>query len=427
MNAHYDCGGHEHGLSRRRMLGLLAGGAAGIAGLGGLLPTASAQRSKQKQVLMIWLDGGMSQLESWDPKPGTDFGGPFKAIPTSVPGVHVSELLPHTAKRMHKLAVVRSMCTKDESHSLGVPRMLRGDPVNRGVDYPYIGSAVAKLMGEPQNGLPPYFWIKPGSSGFITQHAGFLGPQYGALALGDGKPPVHIHRAAGVTEEADKARNELREKANERFRAGRPDSEVEAYESSYDVAEKLMKRKELFETSKLPKKDLERYGTHALGRHLLQARTLVEAGVLFTQVTSYHWDTHCDNFDMHEQLMPQIDRPFAALIDDLDERGLLENVLVVLMSEFGRTPKINGRWGRDHWPEAWSLALAGCGVKKGVVVGKTSPDGGFVDESPYDVGHLFHTVYRAVGIDPDKAFFKNNGQMLAIAREEMGPIKEVLA
>jgi uncharacterized protein (DUF1501 family) len=130
---------------------------------------------------------------------------------------------------------------------------------------------------------------------------------------------------------------------------------------------------------------------------------------------------------MHQQLMPQIDRPFAALIDDLDERGLLENVLVILMSEFGRTPKINQRWGRDHWPEAWSLALAGCGIKKGVVVGKTSPDGGFVDEAPYDVGSLFHTVYRAVGIDPDVASFKNNGQRLAIAREDMGPIKEVLA
>jgi uncharacterized protein (DUF1501 family) len=144
-------------------------------------------------------------------------------------------------------------------------------------------------------------------------------------------------------------------------------------------------------------------------------------------VTSYHWDTHADNFAMHQELMPQIDKPFAALIDDLDTRGMLDNVVVVLMSEFGRTPKINQRWGRDHWPEAWSVALAGAGIKKGVVVGKTSPDGAFVDESPFDVGHLFHTVFRAVGINPEQTVYQHNGQALAIAREDMEPMKGVLA
>jgi hypothetical protein len=135
----YACGGHDHSFSRRKMLGLMAGAAGGL-----LAPNvARALQSKQRQVLMIWLDGGMSQLESWDPKPGTPFGGPFRAIPSSVPGVHVSELIPHSAKRMHKLAVVRSMQTKDNTHSIGVGRMQRGDPVNRGVDYPYLGSARA--------------------------------------------------------------------------------------------------------------------------------------------------------------------------------------------------------------------------------------------------------------------------------------------
>jgi hypothetical protein len=421
----YACGGHDHRLSRRRMLGLV-GGALGI-GAFGAPSVAQALRRKERQVLMIWLDGGMSQLESWDPKPGTEHGGPFRAIPTSVPGVHVSELLPHTAKRMHKLAVVRSMSTKDNSHSLGVPRMLRGDPVNRGVDYPYLGSAVAKLLGPAADGMPPYVWIKPGSSGFVSQHAGLLGAKWGALALGEGKPPVHIQRPEGVTEETDAARQELRRQADARFRQGRADAEVDAYESCYDTALKLMRRKDLFDDARVPRRDVERYGTHPLGRHLLQARILVEAGVRFTKVTSYHWDTHGDNFSMHRELMPQIDKPFAALLDDLDDRGLLDHVLVLLMSEFGRTPKINQRWGRDHWPEAWSLALAGCGIKRGVVVGKTSPDGAWVDESPYDVGHLFHTVFKAVGIDPDEQVYKHNGQTLAIAREDMGPIKEVLA
>ncbi len=426
MSAHYDCGGTDHRVSRRRMLGMLAGGAAGGAGL--LQPVmADLLRRKERQVLMIWLDGGMSQLESWDPKPGTDTGGPFRAIPTSVPGVQISELMPHSAKIMHKLAVVRSMSTKDESHSIGVGRMQRGDPVNRGVDYPFMGSAIAKLKGPAEKGMPAYVWIKPGSSGFIWQEAGFLGAKYGALALGDGKAPVHIHRPESVTEEEDKTRNELRLKADARFRRGRADSEVDAYEASYDSAESLMRRKDLFDESRIPAKEIDRYGRHPLGRHILQSRQLLEAGVRFVKVTSYHWDTHADNFSMHRELVPQIDRPFAALVDDLDERGMLENVLVLLMAEFGRTPKINQRWGRDHWPEAWSLAMAGAGLKRGIVTGKTSPDGAFVDEKPYDVGHVFHTVFRAVGIDPDKESYKHNGQTLDIARQDTGPIQEVLA
>jgi hypothetical protein len=419
--SHYDCGGAEHGISRRRLLGLLAGAAPGLLAA----PVARALQSGRRQVLLIWLDGGMSQLESWDPKPGTRFGGPFRSIPTSVPGVHVSELLPHTAKRMHQLAVVRSMETKDNTHSIGVSRMLRGDPVNRGVEYPYLGSAVAKLLDKGESGLPPYVWIKPGASGFIAQHAGFLGARYGALALGDGKPPVHIQGA--VAPELEEARQALRRRADARFREGRRDSDIDAWEGCYDSALKLMHRKDLFEDSAASRRDAERYGTHALGRHLLQARRLLEAGVLFVQVTSYHWDTHADNFAMHQELMPQIDRPFAALIDDLAERGMLDHIVVLLMSEFGRTPKINQRWGRDHWPEAWSLAMAGAGIKRGVVVGKTSPDGAFVDESPFDVGHVFHTVFRAANIDPDQVTYKHDGQQLAVAREDMGPIREVLA
>jgi uncharacterized protein (DUF1501 family) len=417
----YSCGGHDHGISRRQMLGLLAGAAGGI-----LAPSvARALQSKQRQVLMIWLDGGMSQLESWDPKPGTDHGGPFRAIPTSVPGVQVSELMPHTAKRVHKLAVIRSMATKDNSHSIGVGRMHRGDPVNRGVEYPYLGSAIAKLMDKGESGLPPYVWIKPGSSGFVAQHGGFLGGRYGALALGDGRPPTHLQQ--GVEAELETARQELRRAADARYKAGRGEADVDAWEGCYDSALKLMKRKELFDEGAVSRQDRERYGTHPLGRHLLQARRLLEAGVLYTQVTSYHWDTHADNFAMHQELMPQIDKPYAALIDDLDTRGMLDNVVVILMAEFGRTPKINQRWGRDHWPEAWSIALAGAGIKRGVVVGKTSPDGAYVDESPFDAGHLFHTVFRAVGINPEQTVYQHNGQALAIAREDMEPMKGVLA
>lgn len=210
------CKPWEHQLSRRRLLGAAAGAAVGVFGLGGLLQPALADdlKKKQKQVLFIWIDGGMSQLESWDPKPNTLFGGPFRAIPTSVPGIHVSELLPKTAKQMHHLAVIRSVCTQDNSHSAGVARIQRGDPKNRGVTYPYFGSAVAKLLGPGDSGLPPYVWIKPGSGGFIHQDAGFLGPKYGALAFGDGKPPENLLRHESVSDADDDERNRLREAAN---------------------------------------------------------------------------------------------------------------------------------------------------------------------------------------------------------------------
>ena len=427
------CNSVEHEWSRRQVLGTLAGGAAGVAGglLGGfsslLQPAVAEEIKKQnKQVLFVWLDGGISQLESWDPKPNTEFGGPFRAISTSVPGVQFSELVPEMARRMDKLTIIRSMCTKDENHSTGVARVQRGDPKNRGVTYPFLGSAMAKLI-PTQNDLPPYVWIKPGRGGFIWQDAGFLGARYGALALGEGKPPIHVHRPSELTDSIDDARQALRRDVNARFKKNRPSSEVDAYESSYDMAIQLMKRKELFDDSLVSPADVARYGQHPLGRHLLQARRLLEAGVQFVKVNSYHWDTHADNFNMHLELVPQIDKPLGAIIDDLEERGMLDQVLVVVMSEFGRTPKINSRVGRDHWPEAWSVLLAGAGVRRGVVVGKTTPNGAWCDGAEYDIGHLFHTLFRCVGIDSKKVEYDNQGQPLPIAHDDCQAIPEVLA
>ena len=204
------CKPWEHRLSRRRLLGsVTAAGAAGMSGLGGLLEPAIAEELKanDKQVLFVWLDGGMSQLESWDPKPNTQFGGPFRAIQTSAPGIQFSELLPRTATVAQHLAVLRSLHTQDNSHSAGVARINRGDPKNRGVIYPYLGSAVSKLLGPTSTGLPPYVWIKPYSGGFKTEDAGFLGPKYVALAFGDGQPPENMLRHPDVSEERDQLRN----------------------------------------------------------------------------------------------------------------------------------------------------------------------------------------------------------------------------
>ena len=409
--------------------GAVSGGAFGPLGLGAGVRAAFATEMKKKarQVIFIQLDGGISQLESWDPKPGTQFGGPFRSIRTSVPGVHFCELMEHTARQAHRLAVFRGMHTKDDSHSAGVLRIERGDPLNRGVNYPYLGAAVTHFVGPTNPKLPPYVWIKPYRGGFKHEDGGFLDARYGCLALGDGKPPENLLRNPAVSADADAARNELRRKANERFARGRSKAENDASTYAYDTAAQLMARRELFDDSRYSPRDVERYGRHDLGRHLLQARHLVEAGVTFVKVTSYHWDTHGDNFNLSQCLVPQFDKPFAALVEDLYASGLHEHVLVIAMSEFGRTPRINGHVGRDHWPEAWSVAMAGRGLKKGVAAGRTNDRGTEVATEPHDIGALFHTWWRALGIDPETTQYRNAGQPLPIAHEDMKPVREVLA
>jgi hypothetical protein len=385
-----------------------------------------AAQSRRKQVLFVWLDGAMSQFESWDPKPGTRFGGPFRDIATRVPGIRLSELMPRMAERMDRFSVVRSLHTRYEDHSKGVIPIQQGDPKNRGVAYPLFGSAVARLYAAENDPLPPYIHIKPGSGGFMYQDGGFLGAKYGALALGDGKAPANLMGPPSEAAQAA-ARDALREKLDERY-TNRRDRELSgAYRHTYQVARQMARHAELFAPERLSARDIERYGGSEFGRHLLQARQLIEAGVAFVKVTMFHWDTHGDNFNCHQDGVPQVDAALAALLDDLAERGLYERTLVVVMSEFGRTPKINGRVGRDHWPECWSMGVGGGGIRPGVVVGRTNDLGTFNQNEEYDVGHLFHTFFRALGIDPATTEYDNDGQPLPIAHDDYGPIKELLA
>jgi len=424
------CTPHEHSLSRRAWLGASAAGAAALASsIGPFAAPLIAQEAKKKhkQVLFIWIDGGMSQLESWDPKPQTLFGGPFRAIPTTVPGIHVSELVPKTAQQMQHLAIVRNLCTQDNSHSAGVARIQRGDPKNRGVTYPYFGSAVAKFLGPGESGLPPYVWIKPGSGGFMHQDAGFLGPKFGSLAFGDGKPPENLLRPESISQEQDDARQALRAKLNTRYAAQHRKLASDANSYTYDMARALMKRQDLFDTSQFDPRDIERYGAHDLGRHMLQARKMLEAGVTFVKVNSYGWDTHSDNFNAHLSLMAKFDQAFGAVIEDLAARSMLDDVLVIAISEFGRTPRINGAVGRDHWPEAWSVVMAGAGIKKGLVIGKTNELGTAVAGDAYDIGHMFHTWFTALGIDSKAAEYDNHGQPLPIAHDDHFAVQELLA
>lgn len=246
------------------------------------------------------------------------------------------------------------------------------------------------------------------------------------MAFGDGKPPENLLPPDGLTATDDDERNALRAAANRRYAARRRSEISEASSYVYDMARTLMKRQDLFDTSKFDPRDVERYGTHDLGRHMLQGRKMLEAGVTFVKVNSYGWDTHGDHFNGQLSLVPRFDQAFAALIEDLAERGMLDHVLVIAMSEFGRTPRINGHIGRDHWPEAWSLAMAGCGVKRGIVVGETNEQGTWVKSPEHDIGHMFHTWFKCLGIDTSQVEYDNHGQPLPLAHDECSVIQELL-
>src|SRR3954469_17159501 len=243
MHCHYACGSSEHTLSRRSFLAGVTAGAAGALGFSTLVqPAAAKALSKgQKRVLVVWLSGGVSQLETWDPKPGTDTGGPFQTIPTSVPGIHICELLPHTAKFAHKMAFIRGINTAEDDHGKGYVIMHTGRRQEPGMTYPHLGSACARLLASDDNPLPGYIHITPrGNGGVNAADAAFLGPRFASVALDDGKAPANISRPADLTAAADLARHEMRAKASEKFLRRRRTAQTEAYTHSYDQAAQLM-------------------------------------------------------------------------------------------------------------------------------------------------------------------------------------------
>lgn len=427
----YACGTAEHVLSRRGFLaagaGLTATAALGPLGFAAARTNDQLARS-QKRVLVIFLEGGLSQFESWDPKPNTDTGGPFRAIPTSVPGVHISELLPHTARRMHRLAIVRSLNSISDDHGIGHQIMITGRKPEPGIEYPHLGAVAARLLGDESSALPGHIRILPsGGSGFgNAADAAFLGPRYASVWLGNGQPPPDLLRPAGLSPESDAAREALRRKLDARFARSRRSAATDAYTASFEQAEQVVRRTDLFDLEKEPARLADRYGRHDFGRHLLLARRLLEAGVTYVRVSHSNYDTHHENFDFHIEQLGEFDQPFAALLDDLADRGMLESTLVIVMSEMGRTPRINDRYGRDHWSKGWSVVLGGCGIRGGAVVGKTNANGTAIAEREVLSGHLFHTYLRAVGLDPTKNFYPNE-RPVPIADPHAEAITELLA
>lgn len=429
MKANYACQSATHGLARRDFLGAL-GGAAAIAG-GNMLPALQSQAlaaevaSKKKRVLTVFLSGGASQLETWDPKPGTLNGGPFRAIPTSVPGVHISELLPLSAKLMHRMALIRSVNTTEADHGRSRYRIERGHPQSPTADYPHLGALVAKTTEIGESTLPGHIHVSTGA-GARGSNAAYLGPKYSSISVGTSGGLRNSQLPGGMTATLNDFRQSFRRTANESFLQRRRTAETDAYLESFEQAEQLMLQRDLFDVEKEPAKLLEKYGNHDLGKQCLLARRLVEHGISYVQVSHSNYDTHAENFNFHIEQLGEFDQSFSALLTDLDERGLLDSTLVLVLTEFGRTPRINNRYGRDHWGRGFSIAMAGCGLQHGAVVGAMSDDGMQIKDREVNQADLFHTYLEALGIDPT-AEFNLGGREIPIADPTGNSIEELLA
>ncbi len=419
MHRNTGCHSLDHAISRR---GLLVGAATGTAALGLLGPARAGELEQgRKRLLQVYLQGGVSQFESWDPKPGTRYGGPFRAISTSVPGIQICELLPHTAQRMHLLSIVRSINLRTNDHGQGRLFMEKGR--NNG-EFPYIGSVASKYLAPENPPLPGYLHIS--TRGLNDNTNAFLGAQYAQIKLPGAEPPENLTPPDALTVDAAQRRNKLRQRLNARFagRGGQP-AFTEAYDSSFDMAEKLLASRGLF-SAEPSAQDSERYGTHPFAHNCILARTLLEHGATCVKVTHHGYDTHAENFNFHLEQLAEFDKTFCMLLDDLHDSGMLESTLVMIYSEFGRTPKINQRYGRDHWGASVSVAVGGCGIQPGVVVGATNAEGTEVSDREVDAGHLFHTYFQALGLDTGRNH-DLAGKSVPIGDPSKAAIEELLA
>lgn len=422
MNRTTGCGSVEHLIARRQFLGGLM-----VGGLGALArPTMAQQlRKNAKRVVVIELSGGVSQLESWDPKPRTRTGGPYRAIPTSVPGIHISELLPFTAQQMHRLALIRSVSTTEQDHERARYYMSTGYRRKTATEYPVLGAVCSKMLASEFDVLPNHIKMVPGRYGSRGNDAAYLGPKYASVRMSDGRPPENATPSGKLSPSSEKSRQDFRRQLEQQFAQRFGDASTNVYMQSYEQALSVMQSGAVFDIHQEPERDQERYGKHDLGRQCLLARRLLENGVAFVHITQRDYDSHCENFDFHFEQLGKFDRPFSCLVADLVDRGMWDSTLVVVLSEFGRTPEINPHCGRDHWSDAWSICLGGGRIQPGASFGKTNALGTEVIDGKTDYAQLFHTYLQALGLD-SSALIDAGGRQVPIADPASSPIKELV-
>lgn len=421
-------------LSRRGFLGLSLGGYLGLSMggslLGGLgLSRAAAQDAgkiagfgQAKRCVILWLNGGPSQRETWDPKPGTPFGGPTKAIATKAKGVEISENFPRLAEHMDKVALVRSMATREGNHQRARYFLHTGYVPSGTVKHPDVGSLLCQQLADTAIDMPPYLVLNGATPG-----AGILGVSYAPFVIQDPTKPVdNLAYADGISEERFSRRRELLSALDASFRESRPGPETAGHAAIVAKADRLMHSPKIaaFQLEQEPQAVRAAYGPGKFGSGVLMARRLLEQGVKVVEVQLNGWDTHRDNFTKVRELGGEVDLAFSALITDLEQRDLLSSTLIVCMGEFGRTPRVNPNDGRDHWARSWSMALAGGPIRGGTVVGSTSPDGTQV-ERPVQTEDLMATICHAMGVDREYTNYTKEGRPIATVDAKGKLIREV--
>jgi hypothetical protein len=441
-------------LSRRELFKLAAAGFAAYSSSGWIehLAADTAQHpQRKKSVILLWMNGGPSQTDTFDMKPGHANGGEFKEIQTSAPGLKICEHLPTVAKFGDKMVPVRSMSTKEGDHGRATFLMRTGYLPQGPIQFPTFGSLISKELGDSSAALPNFVSIAPYRQfSPAAFNSGFLGPAFAPLVVGDALQQFQpqgqqynenalkvqdLDLPGDVDPKHADARIDILKDMETEFVRTRPGVPAKSHATAYDRAVRLMKTAagKAFNLEEEKTEVRDKYGKNLFGQGCLLARRLVERGVPFVEVTlgginggGFGWDTHNDNFTQVKNLCGVLDPAWGMLMSDLKDRGLLDSTLIIWMGEFGRTPKINGQKGRDHYPNAWATVLVGGGIKGGQAVGKTDKSGETVAERPVSVADLLATVAAAVGIDPTKQNMSNVGRPIRIADPGAKVIKEVL-
>ena len=440
---------------RRDFLKLMAAGFS-ASSLSGWLPALANESAgnldRPRSCILLWMPGGPSQLDTFDPKPDHENGGEFEAIDTSVPGIQIAEHLPKVAQMMEHMAIVRSMKTKEGDHGRASYHLRTGYRPTGPIQHPTLGSLVGNEYEMNRAEIPNYVSIL--TNNVLNPAAfgpGFLGPQHAPLLVGgnravgggDDMPeygaPLEVQNIQlrdSVSPTQAKSRMELLRFVENRFSTGRQSLPTQSHQSAYEQAVQMMNSQAMsaFNLDEESAALREAYGKNRFGQGCLLARRLVERGVPFVEVAlggpdgqaQIGWDTHADNFNAVQGLCETLDPGWSTLIQDLKDRGLLETTTVVWMGEFGRTPTINPQTGRDHFPNAWSTVLAGGGIAGGQVYGKTNDAGMEVAENPVAVNELFATIMSAMKLDYTNQNMSSVGRPIRLVEPEVEPIAELL-
>ena len=407
--------------SRRRMLKTFSASLLGMP-ISQLLARSAPAQAKAEHVILFWNSGGMSHLDTWDPKPGRKVQGEFNPIKTSVYGMEISEIFPQLAKQMHHGALIRSIAGTNGDHGRAQYELQTGFNQSPNIMHPGLGSLVVHER-EPLGDLPALVSI----SGQPAR-AGYLGQQCEAYFVGrPGQKDPYLAFPEGISHARGMQRLQILEKMNARTTSLSGAEELKASQTALKDAVNLMESPALkaFELADENPKTIEKYGNSEFGRGALLARRLVEKGVRFVQVNRGGFDNHGNIFEAMRSHGAAMDPAIASLISDLKANGMLSKTLVVVLSEFGRTPRINDAGGRDHWARCFSCMMAGGGIKGGSIIGASDEDGMAPIERPVKVSDLHATICHALGINPDKELYTPQGRPMQVVPKGASPIHEL--